>query len=33
MIGRASVGGTLDGGPLGHRYAAALGLALAPSSP
>ncbi len=33
MIGRASVGGTVDGGPLGHRYAAALGLALAPGRP
>jgi hypothetical protein len=29
-LGRASVGGTLDGPPAGHRYAAALGLALAP---
>lgn len=26
--GRASVGGTLDGQPVGHRYAVALGLAL-----
>jgi hypothetical protein len=28
-IGRANVGGALGGGPLGHRYAVALGLALA----
>jgi hypothetical protein len=28
-VGRASVGGTLDGPPAGPRYAAALGLALA----
>jgi Diol dehydratase reactivase ATPase-like domain/DD-reactivating factor swiveling domain len=28
-VGRASVGGTLDGPPAGHRYAAAVGLALA----
>ena len=28
-VGRGNVGGTLEGGPLGHRYAAALGLALA----
>ena len=27
-VGRASVGGTLDGPPAGHRYAAAVGLAL-----
>jgi hypothetical protein len=31
-VGRASVGGTLAGSPVGHRYAAALGLALAGSS-
>ncbi len=29
-VGRGNVGGTLDGEPLGHRYAVALGLALAP---
>jgi hypothetical protein len=28
--GRGDVGGTCPGGPLGHRYAVALGLALAP---
>ena len=28
-VGRASVGGTLDGPPAGHRYAAAVGLGLA----
>ena len=28
-VGRGNVGGTLDGEPLGHRYAVALGLALA----
>jgi|SRR5580693_375413 hypothetical protein len=28
-VGRGNVGGTLAGGPLGHRYAVALGLALA----
>jgi hypothetical protein len=28
-IGRGNVGGTLEGGSLGHRYAVALGLALA----
>jgi hypothetical protein len=28
-VGRGNVGGTLTGGPLGHRYAVALGLALA----
>jgi hypothetical protein len=27
-VGRASVGGTLDGPPAGHRYAAAIGLGL-----
>ena len=27
-VGRASVGGTLDGPPAGHRYAAAVGLGL-----
>ncbi len=27
-VGRGDVGGTVDGGPLGHRYAVALGLAL-----
>jgi hypothetical protein len=27
-VGRASVGGTLAGGPVGHRYAAAVGLAM-----
>jgi hypothetical protein len=30
-VGRGDVGGTCPGGPLGHRYAVALGLALAPS--
>jgi hypothetical protein len=30
--GRGDVGGTCPGGPLGHRYAVALGLALAPVS-
>jgi hypothetical protein len=29
-VGRGDVGGTTPGGPLGHRYAVALGLALAP---
>ncbi len=29
-VGRGDVGGTCAGGPLGHRYAVALGLALAP---
>jgi len=29
-VGRGSVGGTLDGPPAGHRYAAAIGLALVP---
>ena len=29
-VGRGNVGGTLDGEPLGHRYAVALGLALEP---
>jgi hypothetical protein len=28
-VGRGNVGGTCQGEPLGHRYAAALGLALA----
>jgi len=28
-VGRGNVGGTCPGGPLGHRYAVALGLALA----
>ena len=28
-VGRGNVGGTLGGTPAGHRYAAALGLALA----
>jgi hypothetical protein len=28
LVGRASVGGTLDGPPAGHRYAAAVGLGL-----
>ena len=28
-VGRASVGGTLTGGSVGHRYAAAVGLAMA----
>jgi hypothetical protein len=28
-VGRASVGGTLAGGPVGHRYATAVGLAMA----
>jgi hypothetical protein len=28
-VGRGNVGGTLAGSPAGHRYAAALGLALA----
>ena len=34
-VGRGDVGGTCPGGPLGHRYAVALGLALAapPTSP
>jgi len=30
VAGRGDVGGTCPGGPLGHRYAVALGLALAP---
>jgi diol dehydratase reactivase ATPase-like protein/cobalamin-dependent diol dehydratase reactivating factor len=30
-VGRGDVGGTCPGGPLGHRYAVALGLALAAS--
>jgi len=29
-VGRGDVGGTCPGGPLGHRYAVALGLALVP---
>ena len=29
-VGRGDVGGILPGGPLGHRYAVALGLALEP---
>ena len=29
-VGRGDVGGTCPGGPLGHRYAVAFGLALAP---
>jgi hypothetical protein len=29
-VGRGNIGGTLSGPPAGHRYAAALGLALAP---
>jgi hypothetical protein len=32
-VGRGDVGGTTPGGPLGHRYAVALGLALAPAPP
>jgi hypothetical protein len=28
-VGRGDVGGTCQGEPLGHRYAVALGLALA----
>jgi hypothetical protein len=32
-VGRASVGATLAGPPAGHRYAAAVGLALAPVTP
>jgi hypothetical protein len=32
-VGRGDVGGTCPGGPLGHRYAVALGLALAPEAP
>jgi hypothetical protein len=32
-VGRGDVGGTCPGGPLGHRYAVALGLALAPLPP
>jgi Diol dehydratase reactivase ATPase-like domain/DD-reactivating factor swiveling domain len=32
-VGRGDVGGTCPGGPLGHRYAVALGLALAPGTP
>jgi len=32
-VGRGDVGGTCPGGPLGHRYAVALGLALSPSTP
>ena len=31
-VGRASVGGTLAGSPAGHRYAAAVGLAMAGSA-
>ena len=33
VVGRGDVGGTCPGGPLGHRYAVALGLALDPSAP
>src|SRR5262249_17413400 len=32
-VGRGSVGGTLDGPPAGHRYAAAVGLGLARPAP
>jgi len=32
-VGRGSVGGTLDGPPAGHRYAAAVGLGLAGRGP
>jgi Diol dehydratase reactivase ATPase-like domain len=32
-VGRGNVGGTLSGPPAGHRYAAAVGLALAAGSP
>jgi hypothetical protein len=32
-VGRGDVGGTCPGGPLGHRYAVALGLALAAQTP
>jgi len=32
-VGRGSVGGTLDGPPAGHRYAAAVGLGLAGRAP
>ena len=32
-VGRGDVGGTCPGGPLGHRYAVALGLALASATP
>jgi hypothetical protein len=32
-VGRGDVGGICPGGPLGHRYAVALGLALAPVTP
>jgi hypothetical protein len=32
-IGRGNVGGTLGGDLPGHRYAVALGLALAPGGP
>ena len=32
-VGRGDVGGTSPGGPLGHRYAVALGLALAAQRP
>jgi hypothetical protein len=32
-VGRASVGGTLRGAPAGHRYAAAVGLAMVGGSP
>ena len=32
-VGRGDVGGTCPGGPLGHRYAVALGLALVPAPP
>ena len=31
-VGRGDVGGTCPGGPLGHRYAVALGLALPPEA-
>jgi len=31
-VGRGDVGATSPGGPLGHRYAVALGLALGPST-
>jgi Diol dehydratase reactivase ATPase-like domain/DD-reactivating factor swiveling domain len=31
-VGRGDVGGTCEGGPLGHRYAVALGLALDPKT-